>query len=285
MSPDRIFIQNRRVVAGLVVFCGICAGQSAEDPRSLVARAVAADDHSDRLARDYTYKVRNEIVELDGAGGVKATHSTVDEVLYIGGKRYFRPLEKNGKALPADQQRKEDQKLDRAVKEANRLTDAERSTRLADAERERARQRADFKDIPEAFDFKLVGDAVVSGRAAWEIAARPRASYHGKLHGIVNNVEGTLWIDKRDSNWVKFEAEVLNPFRLGWFLARVDQGTHISYQMMRVNDELWVPEKVVLRASARLVLLRRVNIEQHVSFSDYRRFQSDSRIVTTDPEP
>jgi hypothetical protein len=285
MGPDRMFLQHRRMLAGIVLFCGICAGQAAKDARSLVAGAVAADDHSDRLARDYTYKVRNEIRELDGSGGVKATHLTVDEVLYIGGKRYFRPLEKDGKALPADQQRKEDQKLDRAVKEANRLSDTERNKRLADAERERARQRADFKDIPDAFDFRLVGDAVVSGRAAWEIAARPRPSYHGKLHGIVNEVEGTLWIDKRDSNWVKFEAEVLQPLRLGWFLARVDKGTHISYQMMRVNDELWVPEKVDLRASARLVLLKKVNVEQHVSFSDYRKFQSDSRIVATDPEP
>ena len=30
---------------------------------------------------------------------VKAVHTTVDEVLYIGGKRYFRPLEKDGKPI------------------------------------------------------------------------------------------------------------------------------------------------------------------------------------------
>ncbi|HWE52151.1 MAG TPA: hypothetical protein VG273_20320 [Bryobacteraceae bacterium] len=269
------------------MLCGICSGQNhiGEDARSLVARAVAADDHSDRLARDYTYKVRDEISEHDGSGNIKATHSTLNEILYIGGKRYFHPLEKDGKTLPPDRQRQEDQKLDRAVRDASRLTGAERDKRLSDAERERARQRSDFKDIPEAFDFKFQSDAVVSGRAAWQISATPRAAYRGKLHGILNNVEGTLWIDKADLNWVKFEADVLNPFRLGWFLARVDKGTHISYQMMRVNNEIWVPETVMLKASARLVLLKKLNVEQHVTFSDYRKFQSDSKIVSTDAEP
>src|SRR5580693_4046812 len=93
----------------------ICLGQ---DARSLVARAVAADDHSYRLALDYTYKIHNEIRELDSAGGVKSVRSTLDEVLYIGGKRYFRPLEKDGKAIPAQEARKEQARLDRAAAEA-----------------------------------------------------------------------------------------------------------------------------------------------------------------------
>jgi hypothetical protein len=249
-----------------------------------VARAVAADEHSDRLARDYTFKVRDEIVEHDHSGGVKSTHSTVDEVLYIGGRRYFHPLEKDGKPLPAAQQRSEQAKIDRAAKEASSLTEAERNKRLAEAERERARNRAEFKEIPDAFDFRMLGDAVVSSRAAYRIGATPRAAYRGKLHGILNNLEGTLWIDKSDFNWVKFEADVLKPFRLGWFLASVAQGSHISYQMMRVNDELWVPETVVLDASARLVL-KRLDVEQRVTFSDYRKYQTDSRLVPTEAEP
>ncbi len=48
---------------------------------------------------NYTYKIHDEIRELDAAGGVKSVHSTLDEVLYIGGKRYFRPLEKDDKPI------------------------------------------------------------------------------------------------------------------------------------------------------------------------------------------
>jgi hypothetical protein len=271
-----------RFAALLFIGVCVCFGQ---DARALVARAVAADDHSYRLALDYTYKIRDEIHELDRAGGVKSDHSTLDEVLYIGGKRYFRPLEKDGKPIPPREAQKEQAKLDRAAAEAGRLTEAEHNKRIADEERDIARRRAQFKDIPDAFDFKLLGDDVISGRSAWEIGATPRAGYHGELQGILRNLEGTLWIDKQDFNWVKFEADVLKPFSLGWFLARVGEGTHLSYELMRVNDELWVPKEVSLKASARLVLLKKVRVEEEITFSDYRKFQTDSRIVSTGDGP
>src|SRR5579863_10092225 len=191
--------------AGLL-FTGacICFGQ---DARSLVVRAVAADDHSDRLARNYTYKVHDEIHELDSAGGVKSVHSTLDEVLYIAGKRYFRPLEKDGKPIPAAEARREQAKIDRAAAEAGRMTAAEHSKHIEAAERDRARQRAQFKELPDAYDFRLLGETAIDGRAVWEISAAPRPAYHGVYQGIFHSVEGKLWIDKEDSNWVRVEAD------------------------------------------------------------------------------
>jgi hypothetical protein len=267
-----------------LLFTGACIC-FAQDARSLVARAVAADDHSDRLARDYTYKIRDEIRELSSDGGVKAVHSTIDEVLYIGGKQYFRPLEKDGKPIGAAEARKEQAKLDRAAADAGRLTEASRNKRIEDEERDRAKRRAQFKDIPDAYDFKLVGETVIDGRGAWEITASPRPEYRGELRGILHSLEGTLWIDKKDFIWVKFEAEVLKPFSIGWFLARVGEGTHLSYEMMRVNDELWVPKDISLKASARLALLKKVNVEQEITFSEYRKFRTDSRVVSAEENP
>jgi len=260
----------------------ICAAQ---DARSIVARAVAADDRSDRLARDYTYRLRDEIRELDAAGAVKSVHSTRDDVLYIGGKRYFRPLEKDGKPIPPAEARKEQAKLDRAAAEADGLTEAERNRRRAAADKDRARQRAQFKDIPDAYNFKLLGETTIDGRPAYEIAATPRPGYHGQFRNILHNVQGTLWIDKQDSNWVRIEADVLKPFSLGWFLARVSAGTHLSYEMTRVNGEVWAPKRVLLQASARLMLLKKVHVEQELTFDDYRKFQTDSHIVSAGGNP
>lgn len=270
-----------RAAAILLVSTCLC---SAEDARSLVARAVAADDHSYRLALNYTYKMRDEVDQLDAAGAVKSVRSTLDEVLYIGGKRYFRPLQKDDKPIPADEAKNEQAKLDRAAADASRLSEADHARRIEEEERQIAKRRARFKDIPDAFDYTLMGSAVVLGRSAWEISVKPRPAYHGELSGILHNLEGTLWIDKQDCSWVKFEADVLHPFSIGWFLARVAEGTHLSYELMPVGtkgkDEFWVPKEISLKASARMALVKKVNVEQHVTFSDYRRFQSDSRIVS-----
>jgi hypothetical protein len=270
-----------RAAAILVLLASFAAAQ---DARSIIERAVTADDHSDRLSRDYTYKIHDEVRELDSKGAVKTTHTSLEEVLYIGGKQYFRPLEKDGKPIPVAQAAKEQAKLDRAAAEASRLSPAEREKRLAAAERERAKNREEDKDIPDAFDFKVLGDATISGRSTWRIAATPRPAYRGKSRNIFSSIEATVWIDKQDYNLAKFEAETLKPFSIGWFLARVAGGTHISYEMMRVNDELWVPKAVALKASARLGLIKRINVEQSVTFSDYRKFQTDSRVVASDAD-
>jgi hypothetical protein len=270
----------------LVVLMLVCIGiSSAQDARALVVRAVAADDHRYRLALNYTYKIRDQIKELDSAGAVKSVHSSLDEVLYIGGKQYFRPLEKDGKPIPANEARREQAKLDRAAAAASRLSEAEHNKRIEDEERAIAKRRAQFKDVPDAFDFKLLGESVIDGRGAYRISATPRPAYHGEMSGILPNLEGTVWIDKQDLIWVKFEADVLKSFSLGWFLARVGEGTHLNFQMTRVNGELWVPKDISLKASARLVLLKKVNVEQQITFSDYHKFQADSRMVSIAGEP
>lgn len=271
-----------RAVVLLTIAAGVCWAQ---DARELVARAVAADNHSYRLARDYTYKVRDDIREFDAAGGVKSDHSELDEVMYIGGKRYFHPLAKDGKELPAKDAAKEQARLDQAAADASRLSEAEHQKRIEEEERDIAKRRAQFKDIPDAFDYKVVGEQLIAGRTAWEITAKPRADYHGELAHILHNLQGTLWIDKQDCSWVKFEADVLQPFSLGWFLARVAGGTHLSYELMPVGtpgkDEFWVPKSMSLKASARFALLRNVRVDQEVTFSDYRKFQTDARIVAS----
>lgn len=266
----------------LLSACIVCA----EDARSLVARAVATDDRSYRLALNYTYKMRDEVDDLDESGAVKSVHSSLDEVLYIGGRRYFRPLAKDGKPIPAGEAQKEQAKLDRAAAEAGGLSQTDHAKRLAEEEQQIAKRRAQFKDIPWAFDYRMLGDDVVEGRGAWKISASPRPEYHGQLSSILHNLQGTLWIDKQDCSWVKFEADVLHPFSFGFFLARVAEGTHLSYELMPVGtpgkDAFWVPKDISLRATARFALVRKVSVEQKITFSDYRRFQTDARIVSTD---
>jgi len=222
-----------RLAIALLLAAPFCVAQ---DARAIVVRAVAAWDRNDRLMLDYTYKVRDEVRELDAGGRVKSDRSTLDEVLYIGGKRYFRPLEKDGQPLSAAREKSEEAKLERAARAADRLSDAEKAQRIDDAERDRLKRREQFRDIPEAYDFKLLGETPIEGRKTWEILATPRPGYRGKFGGLFRNIEGKLWIDEQDYEWTKVEAEVLDNFSLGWFLARIDKGTHISFEMRRVND-------------------------------------------------
>jgi hypothetical protein len=50
--------------------------------------------------------------------------------------------------------------------------------------------------------------------------------------------------------------------------------------MTRVNDEVWLPKRIEAKVSARLALVKKYRIESDTSFSNYRKFQVESRVVS-----
>ena len=60
-----------------------------------------------------------------------------------------------------------------------------------------------------AYDFRMVGDDKVSGADTWVVEAIPRADFKPtQPHAdMLKKIKGRIWIEKKDYNWVKVEAE------------------------------------------------------------------------------
>jgi hypothetical protein len=48
-----------------------------------------------------------------------------------------------------------------------------------------------------------------------------------------------------------------------------------------VNDEVWLPSQIAIKASARLGIFKRLRVEENTTYRNYRKFQTDSRLVVT----
>jgi hypothetical protein len=57
----------------------------------------------------------------------------------------------------------------------------------------------------------------------------------------------------------------------------------MEFEETRVNGEIWLPKRVSFQGSARLAMVKKFNIAEEVSFSNYRKYQADSKIVSTLP--
>jgi len=259
-----------------------CAVAAAQTPSALeiVKKSLAADNRQEELRRDYTYDLQSELRELDDRGNVKKVNSTRTEVVSLGPRRLRLVTERNGKPLPPAEAAKERERYEKAAREIARMSPAEKQKRIAAQRREEAEDRAKLQRIPEAFQFTLLGEEVINGRPAWQIRAVPLRSYSGPWAFILRNVEGTLWIDKADSAWVKVEADTLGTVSFGWFLARIGKGTRMTFESTKVNDEIWAPSRITMRANARIALLKSVRADQALTFSRYRKFQADARILS-----
>jgi hypothetical protein len=89
-----------------------------------------------------------------------------------------------------------------------------------------------------------------------------------------------LWIDKNDYNWAKIDVETLDTISFGGFLLRLAKGTRLIVEQAHVNQEVWLLKGVTLRASARIALIKSVHEELILTFTDYKKFQVDSRVVS-----
>ena len=138
-----------------------------------------------------------------------------------------------------------------------------------------------MREIPDAFDLKLAGEEKVAGVDAWIIDATPKAGYKPRTQSAsyFPKVKARFWIAKQDYQWVKVDMETLDTISFGGILIRMAKGSHLEFEASRVNNEVWMPKRAVLKGAVRIALVKMLRGDVTFDFSDYKKFQTDSRVV------
>jgi hypothetical protein len=258
------------------------AASYAQDVREIVRKSVELDQANWLRMKDYTWVARNTERHLDSQGKTKSVETEAWETLVLDGQPHRRIIERNGKPLSPDDQRKQQEKLDQAVAKLERETPDQRQRRLQELEKNREKDREFLREIPELYNFRLEGDAKVDGHDAWVIEGTPKPDYKPKLRDAkpLLKIKGKIWIDKAEYQWVRLEAETTDTISFGLFLARLNPGAKLVFEQTRVNDEIWLPKREFTRGTGRLGLVKKIAMEQELTWSNYRKFQVDSRVVS-----
>ena len=253
----------------------------AVDPREIVRRSVELDRRNAQLSSNYTFLQRQVVRELDRSGKVKSQKDETWDITPLEGSPYRRLVARNDHPLAPEEQQREEEKLRRSIEERRNETSVLRERRLAEWQRRQAKQREPVKEVPEAFDFTIAGEEVMAGRPVYVIDAKPRPGYQPKstATAFFPKIKLRLWIDQGDYQGARIEMESLDTISFGGVLVRLEKGMRLVIEQNRVNDEVWLPKHLSLQASARLLLLKGLRRELDFTFSDYRKFQADSRVV------
>lgn len=251
----------RSLVVGAIV-----TGQTVPD--EIVRRSAANEARGLEARAKFSYTKRDETRRLDSHGQVRSDGIKVSKIEFVNGTSVEQTVSYNGGPPSADQQRKDLEAMEHARIE----TPAARNARL-DMERE---SRAFMAEVPEAFNFRLTGEEQINGRAAYIFEATPRPGYQSrtKYGKMFSKAHGKLWVDKQDLGWVRADATVTDSFYIGFFLARVQPGSHILFEQIRANNGLWLPKQVRVQASARIFLFFDYHSEEIITFSDYQPQQT-----------
>ncbi|HEX6895574.1 MAG TPA: hypothetical protein VF146_09885 [Bryobacteraceae bacterium] len=272
-----------RCLAALMFATLVGAPLGAQDAREIVRKSVELDQANWLRMKDYTWTATETERGLDSKGQAKSERTNQWETVVLYGEPHRRMLERDGKPLTPDQQRKEQQKLDTAVAKLARETDAQRERRLAEQEKQREKDRDFLREVTDLYELKIEGEDKIDGQDVWVISATPKPGYVPKRRDArpLLKIQGRIWIDKREYQWVRIEAETTGTISYGLFLARLNAGAKLLFEQTRINDEVWLPKFERVSGSGRLGLVKKIALEQDLTWSNYKKFQVDSKIIAT----
>lgn len=248
-------------------------------------RAVEKDIVNWHAAKDYTF-LEHEVDEtLDSGGRVKSSKSETREILVLYGEPFERMVAKDDKPLSQKEQKKQDEEFEKETRKRENETPEERQKRMQKFEKEREDERAFVREILDAYTFTLVGTEVLNGRGAWLIDGTPRPGFEGKRREskILPKIKPRFWIDQQDYSWAKVRADFTDTVSFGWIVARLHKGSQFEIQQVRVNDEVWLPQRIDVKLDARVALLKGINENVHVTYREYRKFRTDTKISLAEP--
>jgi hypothetical protein len=238
---------------------------SVPDVRQIVESSIAATQRHWQARLHYTYVEREESRRRDLAGRVKSEDVDVSRTILVNGVPFEELVERNGQPPSVEDIRKQKERLDRLERE----TPEQRAERLR---REEEENTALVREVPKAFDFQLVGEEAVNGRPAYVLQATPHPGYQGqgRYGKMLSKVEGKFWVDKQDLAWIKVDGQVTQPFSMGLFLVRLLRGSEIKMEQTRVDEGIWMPERVEVRVAAKIFFVKSLVIDRVLTYSEYR---------------
>ena len=271
----------RIVLFLLIASTRILTGQDASQlVRVSVQRELRAKDDG----RNYTYRYTDIERELTRDGVTKSARTRTYEAVFLYGRQFVRLVSEEGDPKASEDIARDNRKFEKDVSARARMTEGQRDAEDRRQLQASGRKREFISQIPDLYTFKLLGDEELRGRASWVIEAEPRRDAHprGFTAGNLSHLRGTVWIDKTDGRWARVEAIAPRDINFGLFLARIHEGSRITFEQSKLNDEVWLPLRIVGTFSARLGFAQ-VSLQSETTYFDYRRFHANSTIVSTGP--
>jgi hypothetical protein len=254
---------------------------SQEQIQALVRQAADKDLENQKKLRNYTYTQHEEEHKLDGDGQTKSTETRTYEIMVLFEEQVRKLVAKDDKPLPENDAKKEDEKIQKIIDKRKDESENDRRKRVEKSEKQQEEGRQFVKEVADAYNFRWVGTESLNGRETYVIDADPRPGYepHSKDAKFLPKFRFRAWMDKAESQWVKLDIQCIDTVSVGLFLVRVHKGSNIQIELTRVNDEVWLPKHVTLKLDARVALFKGLNMVEDVTYRDYKKFGTNTKIT------
>jgi hypothetical protein len=141
-------------------------------------------------------------------------------------------------------------------------------------ERRRTGRRTVMEDVVAMLTFKMARREPVNGRDSivFTFTPKPEGDPHTREGRIAKSFSGSVWVDEIAHEVVRIEATAVDAISFGFgLIARLNEGSTVMLHRQPIEDGIWLPTSIRFAGEGRALLLRKLNVDQRIEWSDYRK--------------
>ncbi|MEK6320788.1 MAG: hypothetical protein AABN33_03800 [Acidobacteriota bacterium] len=257
----------------------------------LMKAITANQDKLEEMRERYTCRLVQIERKHDGDGRVKETETHAYEVTPIGDAFIERLISTNGKELSASEREKEDKRVQKVVEEIikrqEKKQEKKERARASGEQEEKQKDDLTIKDFLRISEITSVRREMFRGHEVIAFDFEPRKGFKPKNRAdeIANKLAGTIWVDEQAQQVARLEARLTDSFKIGGgVLASIGPSTAFVFEQDKINDEVWLPSLMEANVTARLLLFAKFNRSVERRYSEYKKYQIDSRYELSKPK-
>jgi|HubBroStandDraft_4_1064222.scaffolds.fasta_scaffold95555_3 hypothetical protein len=245
------------------------------NPVELARKSIQAGNTNDAKAQQYAFREYKVTRELDDNGKETGRRTETWEIIGLEGSTYRKLVMRNDMPLVPKEQKREDERLKKETDRRRKETPEQRHNRVLSFTYTLS---FPYEKLADIYDLRYLGDEVVGARHTWVIEGTPKPDYrpaNGNEKEILNYTI-KLWLAQGDCYLARMDMDVIGEH------SRMQKGSHIREESDQHDDGVWLPSTLTFDYNARFFKVLNVRGEMTLTYSDYHKFQVDSRVVDTD---
>ena len=244
----------------------------------------------DKIKENYAGSRAEEETEYDGNGKVKKVEKKEYTFFYLNGDEVSTLVKKDGKALSEEEQKKENEKVQKEIKDIQKR-EAKKEAK-EEKKKEEGKQDKDNDDpgievFLRACQFVNPRHERFRGQDVLVFDFEPNAEFkpHKLAEKVVQKLAGVVWIDERAHDVARLEAYFVGDMKFaGGLLANLQKGTNFVFEQDFINNEVWLPTYEEAHVGVRVLLLKGFKVNEVTRYSDYKKFNIETLATIGKPK-
>jgi hypothetical protein len=141
-------------------------------------------------------------------------------------------------------------------------------------ERRREGRRTAMEDVVAMLTFKMARRDHLNGRDAIVVTFTPKPDGEPQTREgrIAKSFSGSVWVDEGAHEVVRIEATAVDTISFGFgLIARLNEGSTVTLHRQPIGNGIWLPTSIRFAGEGRALLLRKLNVDQRIEWSEYKK--------------